>query len=273
MTQLGELLKVSLALDKRVKDKCPFCKESPHEFGSEKKKKLSDVVKSKPKALNCAKFEEGTSHKDYRYTTASHHLICAIQCYAPIKTLVRMGNLAGYDINCPENGLPLPTVRNKYGGKNFGELSDDKVLDGYSEQDLIAYGVMDRTRAQWHVGHHAFEITIVEYDETEGGDDEEYPHRTSYDCEVIERLLNLAQGAINTNLCKDEEGKDEFKKNMDEISKDIASHLAEFNSSNPYASAPYFVSDRAFQYANAVAASGPAKWKRDAKVEVLKYQG
>jgi hypothetical protein len=268
MTQLGELLKVSVALDKQVKDKCPFCGKAPHEFGSDKPEKLSDDVKSRPKALGCAEFAKGKSADIYRYTTAAHHLICAIQCYAQVKTLVRMGNLVGYDINCAQNGLPLPTVFNKYHRKNFGQLSDEKISGGFSDQDKIAYGVMDRTRAQWHVGHHAFEVTIEEYDETEGGEDAEYAHVTSYDCEVIKVLLRIAKLSINTDLCEEKKNDDDFKQTMNDLSKEIASQLAKFDSPNPYASTPLFVSDRAVQYAKAVR---DKDWTRAAKEEMLKY--
>jgi hypothetical protein len=271
MTQLGELLTQSLVLDQQVGDKCPFCGKPPHQFGSDKPEELSDEVKSKPDALGCAKFKNGKDATVYKYTTASHHLICAIQCYAQVKTLVRMGNLVGYDINCKQNGLPLPTVLNKYGNKNFGELSDEKVSGGFSDQDKIAYGVMDRTRAQWHVGHHAFEISIVKYDDTEGGEDDEYPHETSYDCEVIKKLLKIATLCVNKNLCEKKENKDNLKEKMNQLSKLIASHLANFKSLNPYASTPYFVSNRSFEYAKALKASPPAQWTRADEEEVLDY--
>jgi A nuclease family of the HNH/ENDO VII superfamily with conserved AHH len=253
MTELGELINYAAELTAERKNQCPFCGKQPHGFGADEKKKASDTVKSIPKNLGYTDaLAGGTGAAPYRYTTAAHHLICAIQCYAKIKALVRMGNLVGYDINSKPNGIPLPTVRNPYYGKNFGELSD--VKDGnLSKQDRIAFAVMDRTNAQWHVGHHSFEITIVEYDESEGGEDSEYEHTTSYDCEVIEMLLDITILFMTSKLCDDDPGNaDDFKETMNDISTEIATHLKKFATRSPYDSKPFFVSDRAFEYAKAV---------------------
>jgi len=265
MTELGELLSMALSLDAETEKKCPFCGNPPHGFGTDKKKKQSDVVKSIPKNLGCDSIEGGTGKPPLRYTTAAHHLICAKQCYAMVKVLVRMGSLVGYDINSKPNGMPLPTVRNKYYRKNFGDLSDEADPDsaGLSQQDIIAFQIMEELGAQWHVGHHSFEIKIVEYDVDEGGEDSEYLHTTSYDCEVLERLLDIAVLCQNIDLCKDDSEKESFKQKMDALSEEIASYLKKFaKGSSPMDSKPYFVSDRAYKYASNVEDGTWKKWKR-----------
>jgi hypothetical protein len=258
MAELGELTDANLA-DVADSDKCPFCGNAPHGFGDNKKKKPSLDVKSIPSDLGCSSIPGAGKGK---HTTAAHHLICAIQCYKQVRRLVRMGSLVGYNINSSPNGMPLPTVCNPYKGKNFSKLSDKKK-NGISEQDEIAFERMDATQAQWHVGHHSFEITIEDYDVSEGGDDSEYLHLTSYDNEVIRLLLRVTTLFQEDELCEEKEGNgDEFIAQMDNISEFIKAQLEKFKTTNPYASGPFFVSDRAQQYAKAIR---KGVWKRGAQ--------
>jgi len=249
--ELQELVAANLA-DTAASDKCPFCGNDPHGFGKNEDAKPSLEVKSIPSSLGCAEISGGGPG---RYTTAAHHLICAIQCYKQVRRLVRMGSLVGYDINSSPNGMPLPTVCNKYRNNtvNYSKLGEEVDEDGLSEKDRVAFAMMDATRAQWHVGSHSFEIKIEDYDTTEGGDSQEYLHTTSYDNEVIRLLLEIVTDFGRDELCaKDKDNRDTFINTMNDISDSIKTKLKEFEQSNPIASSPLFVSDRSVRYAKAI---------------------
>ncbi len=247
MTEIAELVAMNLA-DVEAADKCPFCYKAPHKFAS--RKGNSKKVVSKPSQLKCAEVLNGGAGK---HTTAKHHLICAIQCFAQVKRLVRMATMVGYDINDPPNGLGLPTFKNKYRAMPSSPLRKYSELDD-SEKQQVASRVMAATKAQWHVGHHAFEIDIPiswveEWDAEEFGEGDEVAHTVSYDEAVIEELLFLATKWVEGKICEDPDDKSkELKTDLDDFSSEIKEKLEAFKDA-PTSSAPYFVSQRAFQYA------------------------
>ena len=235
------------------KTKCPFCGKDLHDF-EKKEKDQKTKVKSKPSSLGCGKPYRGGAGT---WTTAAHHLICAKQCYARLVPLVRMASMAGYDINASPNGLALPTLKNKYDGERW---SDDTADKGKKEKygDLkdpqkqrVANWAMDQTKAQWHVGHHSFEQQI-DWDIEEFGEDDEMPHGTSYDNQVLEELYEIFNTFKEEPLfC--EEPKDsgsDIKKALDDLSKEIKEAIEQFKAGKPRKSFPYFVSQRAVKYAS-----------------------
>jgi hypothetical protein len=255
MTEVKELVATMNARFKE--EKCPFCQKKPvgHETGSNPDKKKPKKIVSKPSSLKCDPVSGGGVGK---HTTAQHHLICAIQCFAKVRRLAAMATIIGYDINAPRNGLGLPTVKNQYDAKvtdkrtgkrkrtkmNYGKLQDD-------EKRVIANRVMRLTKAQWHVGDHDTELQLPDdYDTEEGGEDSEYMHFFSYDGAVIERLYKIALAWIKFDVCKEEDDKrDDLKAELDKLSDDIKAKLKQFKARNPWGSLPYFVSDRAYRYA------------------------
>jgi len=257
MTELMELVDAANIDDKTKDLKCPFCQEKPlgHEEGDAKK--VSDKVKSVPKDLDCdnaSSWNKGPERRNdgsLPYTVAQHHLISAIQCYAKIRRLVRMGNLAEYDINAPENGIGLPTTHYslKYpeNGVKYGDLDDNG-------KQKVAFSLMKELGAQWHVGHHAFAIA-KDYDtyKEEGvdeKDEDDIPHETSYDSEIISRLFNQCK-AFEPSFCEEPERDKKFKDAMDKISKEIKGKLEMFKGgkkAKPAESYPFFVSRQAYNY-------------------------
>lgn len=239
---IGEKVAKLAELDSQHEDKCPFCYKDPHDFPS-KKNKPTKKVTSKPSQLGCAAVPGAGKG---RYTTAKHHLISALQCYARIPRLVRMGSMVGYDVNDKPNGIGLPTIWNPYDGKKYGDLSEDG-------KEEIAFQIMEETGAQWHVGHHAFEIVIPnEWDPEEWGDDEEIDHTVSYDTAVIKNLLKIADKFSNSGFCDHENDvSDKLVDEMNKLSKKIEQHLEMYKKGvdMPWKSDPYFVSERAFKYA------------------------
>ncbi|TQV76398.1 hypothetical protein FLL45_00065 [Aliikangiella marina] len=245
MTQIGELIAISNIADDKVK--CPFCPDKNlDDCKSKEDEKLDLKVKSKPSQLNVTRL---SPKGDFDYTTAQHHLISAKQCYAKLKRLVRMGAIAKYDINDPPNGIALPTVANnlRYTVGN----STKKKYGGLSpaEKKTVAFSVMQTEGAQWHVGHHA---VTVELHENWANEEEDTPwrrgHLVSYDNEVINKLLKLLAKFEPEGHC-DEEKPDNFKKEMDALSKEIKGKLEKFKTKRPGDSSPFFVSQLAADYA------------------------
>jgi len=168
-----------------------------------------------------------------------------------------MGNMVGYDINNPTNGLGLPTthwtLKYPHGGKRvkYGDLAEPEG------KRQVAFALMKELGAQWHVGHHEFDIVVPKRDLEswkESGADEknedDVGHETSYDVVIIGMLFNLLKN-IPLDLCADPEKNDKFKSDMDTISQNICEKLEKFNGKNgakPTDSSPLFVSMRAYEY-------------------------
>jgi hypothetical protein len=78
-------------------------------------------------------------------------------------------------------------------------------------------------------------------------------HTTSYDNEVIKLLLETVTRFMQGKLCaNDKDNSDTFIQTMNDISDSIRIKLKEFQHSNPIASSPLFVSDRAVRYAKSI---------------------
>lgn len=245
-------------------EQCPFCYERPIGHATDKPDLVDDKVTSIPSNLGCdasswrdSKAEKKRTTGNLPYTLARHHLISAMQCYARIRRLVRMGNLIGYDINNKENGIGLPTTHWQLKYPEDGERKQYGELDEPKGKEKVAFALMKELGAQWHVGHHAFTIKVpkIDHDTWEkGGADEknedDYPHETQYDLLIIARLFNLVK-SYPLNFCEEPERDEQFKENMNNISREIKTHLEKFNDKGggkPADSSPFFVSMRAYEY-------------------------
>jgi hypothetical protein len=252
VSEVAEPAGMALSNDSDDKEMCPFCTDKslddcPMKGRPDETKK----VVSDPSALNPGPLSvPHTPDSTYEYTMARHHLISAKQCYAKLKRCVRMGQMAGYDINSKPNGIGLPTISNdlrfKVGtssSKKYGDLSDP-------QKQTVSFYVMDRTKAQWHVGHHRVLIQYPAHWADELEDNQwAMGHETSYDTSVIDELLNLLAEYQPTKPCEKEQA-DGFKAKMDALSTKIKTHLNAFATPNPKASKPYFVSQLAARFAN-----------------------
>ena len=257
--EVGELVNVNVA-DLAKDEQCPFCHKKPKGHSTKKPEEVNDEVTSKPKGLGIKVVDRKTG--DLPYTTAAHHLISAMQCYARVRRLVRMGNMVEYNINAPKNGIGLPTTHwtLKYphgaGRVKYGDLDEPQG------KQKVAYALMKELGAQWHVGHHAFDIMVPKRDleswketgaEEKDGDD--VAHETSYDAVIIDMLLDLVKNT-SPELCEDPEKDDKFKASMDKISDLIRKYLDKFNGQGgfkPADSSPFFVSMRAYEYSGIAA--------------------
>lgn len=244
MTEIGELVAQSNIKDDKLM--CPFCPNKALDDCKAKKQQPNSKVVSKPKQLACTPLVQKGVHS---YTTARHHLISAKQCYAKLQRLVRMGSIAKYDINDPPNGIALPTaahnLRYTVGASiksKYGKLSA-------AEKKIVAFAVMDVAKAQWHVGHHAVTVEVLEHwaDEEEGKPWRR-GHQISYDNEVTDKLLKLISKFEPESEC-DETKPGDFKIEMDNLSKKIKGKLNKFGENKPEASCPFFVSQLAADYA------------------------
>jgi len=248
--------KIDLAKD----EQCPFCHEKPIGHATDKPEDVNDKVTSIPANLGCdtSSWRAGSAEKrtggDLPYTLAKHHLISAMQCYAQIRRLVRMGNMVGYDINCKENGIGLPTTHWTLEYPEGGERKKYGDLDDPGGKKKVAFALMKELGAQWHVGHHAFKIVVPKKDvdswQNKGADEkdeEDLPHETQYDVLIIGRLLQLLK-SFPLTLCEDPERDEKFKTDMNELSAEIKTKLEKFKGETPAESSPFFVSIRAYEY-------------------------
>ena len=135
--------------------------------------------------------------------------------------------------------------------KKYGDLDEPEG------KKKVAFALMEELGAQWHVGHHSFAVLLPKKDADswkEGGTDEQseddYPHESQYDEQVIGRLLTLIK-SFPKNLCEDPTKDDSFKGEMNKLSSKIKEYLEKFNGKNgakPSESSPFFVSMRAYEY-------------------------
>jgi len=269
MTEVAELVAVAIpSMDQDDELKCPFCRKKPIGHDEEKPKEVDDEVVSKPSQLACENSSSwGGSGLPVRrktgdlpYTIALHHLISAMQCYAQVKPLVRMGKLTGYDINDPPNGIGLPTTHHtlKYPDKHGSPQKYGDLEEPAGKQE-VAFALMKELGAQWHVGHHSFAIVVPRKDAdtwqdrgADGQSQEDFPHETGYDVLIVSRLLQLLK-SFPESFCEQENRDDTFKKDMDDISAEIKAKLEKFNGKSgakPADSSPFFVSMMAYNFSN-----------------------
>ena len=242
--EIGELVGLN-QIDKEEKnDKCPFCYEARHDIPGQKTEKSSADVRSDPDQLGCdpVKIVPITG---VPYKNANHHLIPALQAYACVRRLVRMGNAVGYDINKTPNGLGLPTIEKGrvYYEVTYGKLPEDDTRDPSNGRTkrAVANKVMYETNLQWHVGPHNYHQPTDDKSQTEGGD-KELGHPVSYDTSTIRRLLGVCTSASEKPICKSGNAANDFIAKMNEISESIKSGVLGFDK-------PYFVSRLAYDYA------------------------
>jgi len=253
------------------KDKCPFgCGKAPHDFGPHKKNDSTEKVTSKPKGLGVTSISPSgiSANKDEvsdrPYTIAAHHLISAKQCFARLPPLVRMATGEGYDINADHNGIGLPTTHwtLKYPSgskrKKYGDLSE-------SEKTGVAEDIMREVGAQWHVGHHAFQVKWDFENQREGSDEDfgdevddaddlqghDYP---GYDAKVINKLVKIMFKYFTplVPFCEEDESDKKIEEDLKELSAEIKRHLDMMHnckSPNPrIGKCDYFVSKKAYAF-------------------------
>ena len=154
-----------------------------------------------------------------------------------------MGQSVGYDINGMQNGIPLPTVWNKYNVDgimlNFGEIKDE------NKKNEIRSSAMSVTGSQWHVGNHHFDDPQNE-DSTEEMDDEGDLDHHPYDEVILWKLIGIADNAVTAGLCKTQD-QTEIKNDLDELCKEIRDCLNDFKNGSEK-SYPYYVSEWAMKF-------------------------
>jgi hypothetical protein len=157
-----------------------------------------------------------------------------------------MGQSVGYDINGKQNGIPLPTVWNKYevngGSVKFGELDDNSP-----EKNDIRNRAMKATGAQLHVGNHHYDIPELKDSTEDMGDEGELDHKP-YDEAVLRELLKIADMVVSQNFCETDE-QDKVKALLDELCQKIHKSLTAFKNGTEK-SFPYYVSKWAMAYKN-----------------------
>ncbi|AOY74683.1 PAAR-like protein [Clostridium formicaceticum] len=223
---------------KKEQELCPICNSVIDEKHNSMyyDGKTNPKVWNKPEMLKCEKLP---GEKVGAYRTASHHIIPVNEVYNKFSDLVAITVKAGYDINSPANGLPLPTPigANPYkvyeeNGElitlNFGELEK-------SERKTIAFKYMRELGLQWHSGGHSYTLN------------EDYLHQ-SYTKEVTKLINELEIDLYHSNLCLQQTDKRELiVSEMNKISDKIKKKLLSFKT--PKISRPFYVSKLAADFA------------------------
>jgi hypothetical protein len=241
--EIGELVDKATVEDDELL--CPFCEKKPWGHHEGRKQDPSSSVKKTTSGLIDGPLPGGGKGK---WTTAAHHLICAILCYGRLKPLVRMGSMVGYNINAKANGEALPTVCNPYPAKRWSKtgtgderkLGDKRMEE--ADKDRVAFWVMQQTGKQWHVGSHSWEQQDA-WDPEEFGADSEMEHIASYDNHVLFELYEIWRAQKAEPECEDDSDESNLVAELDSLSAEIRAGVLAFEW-------PYFVSKRAEKYAN-----------------------
>lgn len=167
-------------------------------------------------------------------SAAHHHIIPGNQCYGTRKFLVKLGNFFGYDINCAENGILLPTI------KNSGDLIDEeKIRVLYSiMKDLQNLPEMASLRRisgiQIHLGPHTYKTQIKNLKK----DYPLLPNPVNYEDAVNMQLDYIVQGykSISRTNCfmrNEENQKRAFIQKMNHVSDKLRKMIINFPSKRP----------------------------------------
>ena len=140
---------------------------------------------------------------------AAHHIIPRDEAFAKVPELVKIATFCGYDINCAENCIMLPSKQEGHG-----------QLDAEGKQNS-SFEIMAQTGMQVHLGPHS---------------------RTDYAKRLVEEL-NKIQIPPKGEVCPAT-----IIKELNKISAKVRNKLVKFKE-NPMASSPYYVSDFARKYA------------------------
>ena len=157
------------------------------------------------------------------FRTEHHHLIPGDECFSKYKLLVDLANLYRYDINNPDNGIPLPSAVGS-------TLSDEERIETY------VY-IMNKTGRQIHRGNHGYLNTLKKYNLNK-----EKQQLNDYETIVNERLYIISQFYSEelSKSCRMQDS-DEKRKQDAETFKDIMKYLSD-EMRNGIMSNKYYVS-------------------------------
>ena len=217
------------------------------------------------------KCKKKTANGDW--SCAAHHLICGNQVFLAkddtvegnllFGKLVKLALFAGYDINCAENGILLPT---KYmsGLENEGIFGDTQEITKKEAKRADGFDVMSLMGRQWHEGGHSYQISredlrffkdtdislkrnIWQYQSTEL-----FPIYAS----LVKSMLRKLQSKYRRERCWKKRmdlktdgitNREKLLQELNDISATIAGCLKKFKN-NPQESYPFYVSRLAVLY-------------------------
>lgn len=246
--QENKITAANSAEDREYNLRCLTCEKKNCKYRLESFGEISDEVKNNSNKLreNYFKYLETTenfSSADLVYkksleipatwTYAAHHIISGNQVFKQVPEIVKIANLCKYDINCAENCIMLPSIREWQDG-----LSD-------LNKSASAFDTMSITGMQWHSGNHSYSFDSDDLQEIK----KQIAFRTGKIGKIktyVELLiieLKKIKFAADEKICPAQ-----FITRMNKISEKVRDKLAAF-SKNPAASYPYFVSREAYLFA------------------------
>lgn len=135
------------------------------------KNAFPDLYSQAEKILSDLRFEMKDSCR-IEISFAHHHLIPGNECYGKRRKngkmlyplLVKLGNLFGYDINCAENGILLPSFANsqlsqieQHEKPELFYCIMDKDVAKFHQSDYVGKPKQSIIGSQLHVGQHRYE--------------------------------------------------------------------------------------------------------------------
>lgn len=167
------------------------------------------------------------------WSYAAHHVISGNQVFKQVPRVAEVAQACGYDINCAENCIMLPSRR-----EGHGNLSD-------VSKSASAFDVMSITGIQWHVGGHSYSFQADELAEIK----RQIELRTgragkvkNYAELLIEELRKIDK-TIGKSICPAR-----IITALSNLSSRVREKLAAFKE-KPWASYPYYVSREAYMFA------------------------
>jgi len=159
--------------------------------------------------------------------SVAHHLISGNQIFKRYKEIVNIAFACGYDINCIENGIFLPTLTDK----------TKERLKFAQRKYPAAFDVMAEVKRQWHVGGHSYDTSGINIS---FGD---------YVSEVS-KLMDLLENNWLTQLSCENNKKQDQKviDDLNSISKKIRNKIERF-AKDSKGSDPFYVSRVALEFA------------------------
>lgn len=189
----------------------------------------------------------------------AHHLISRKAVFAKSPEIVKLANFYGYNIDCSENAIYLPSNMKSDEDEESFKFKDEKY------KKATAYDVIKITKLQWHVGQHQYRINLDEFNSMKP----EIRARIKCYNEVLntefkKRVVNVYCN-LNRKCCKYDDPVNRIKNRkaqsfievMNRLSADVEKHLMKFKTDgDPQKWFPYFVSSETLRYAYSIPTSG-----------------
>lgn len=166
------------------------------------------------------------------WSYAAHHIISGNQVFAKVPAVMKIATACGYDINCSENCIMLPSKLEGHG--NLSQIG----------KSASAFDVMSATGMQWHLGGHSYSFAAEEHAQIL----RQIERRTGRSAKIKSYAELLIEDLRKIRHASDDVCPAQIITALNNLSAKVRAKLAAF-SENPAASFPYYVSREAYLFA------------------------